>query len=316
MRTLIALFLTLCVVFASAPAWAASPTVTVSIQPIHSLAAKIMDGVGTPQLLLPPTASPHHFSLKPSQARNLRQADLIIWVGPTLEAALAKPISSLNSTTQVLSMMDAPGLTKHPLRKGDDWAHDHGHEHRPDRHGHREDRHSDDPHIWLNPLNGIAMAAYITQALQKLDPQNSGRYADNFRTLQRDITGLDKRLRNRLRAAAGQPYVVFHDGFQYFERRYGLKAIGSVGEGHQRYPSAKRLSHLKHEIAEHNIRCIFGEPQFKSRAVAMLAADSPAKVLVLDPLGASVPPGPGSYSTLLENITSAITGCLAQKSPS
>ncbi len=312
MRTIIALLLTLCVSFAATSVQAAGPSVTVSIQPLHSIAAKLMNGVDTLHLLLPPTASPHHFSLKPSQARNLRKADLIIWVGPTLEAALAKPISSLNATTRVLSMMETPGLTKHPLREGDDWAHDHGH----DKHGHKNDGHAADPHIWLNPLNGIAMAEYMVRILQKLDPQNSARYLQNFLGLRRDLTALDKRLRARLSAAAGQPYLVFHDGFQYFEKHYGLKPIGSVGEGHQRSPSAKRLSHLKHEIAEHKIRCIFGEPQFKSRAVAMLAADSPAQVHILDPLGANVAPGPGSYGAILENITSAITGCLAAKSPS
>lgn len=317
MRTLIALLLTLCVSLAATPTKAAGPSVTVSIQPVHSLAAKIMDGVGTPHLLLPPTSSPHHFSLKPSQAKNLRKADLVIWVGPTLEAALTESIASLSADTQVLSMIKASGLTTHPLRGGNDWGNDHGHDHwHAHTHGQKRGAKAPDPHIWLNPLNGIAMAAHIARSLQKIDPKNGKRYQENFAALRRELTALDNRLRSGLSAAAGRPYLVFHDGFQYFEKHYGLKPIGSVGEGHQRSPSAKRLSHLKREIAEHKIRCIFGEPQFKSRTVDMLAADSTAKVLVLDPLGASLPPGPGSYSIILENITSAITGCLAVKSPS
>ncbi|ODS57130.1 MAG: zinc ABC transporter substrate-binding protein [Agrobacterium sp. SCN 61-19] len=123
----------------------AAPDVVVSIKPVHSLVASIMKGVGEPSLIVEGAASPHTYSLKPSNARALENADLVFWVGPGLEAFLEKPLEALPKNAKVVELEDAPGLTKLPFREGGAFeAHDHdedgeeAHDHGHDDHRHGE----------------------------------------------------------------------------------------------------------------------------------------------------------------------------------
>ena len=84
----------LALVVARSPA-AAAPEVVASVAPIHSLVAAVMAGVGEPKLLVPPGASPHAYSLRPSEARALAGADIVFRVGPGLETFLDKPLAAL-----------------------------------------------------------------------------------------------------------------------------------------------------------------------------------------------------------------------------
>lgn len=104
----------------------AAPDVVVSIKPVHSLVASIMKGVGEPSLIVEGSASPHTYTLKPSNARALENADLVFWVGPGLEAFLEKPLEALPKKAKVVELEDAPGMTKLPFREGGAFE---GHEH-------------------------------------------------------------------------------------------------------------------------------------------------------------------------------------------
>ncbi|WP_158215822.1 zinc ABC transporter substrate-binding protein [Notoacmeibacter marinus] len=121
------------------------PKVIVSFTPIHSLAASIMDGVGEPELLVPPSASPHGFALKPSQAGSMQEADLIIRIGPELESFLDKPIATLGDDARILDLMEAEGVEHLPTRKAGlfDDAEDHDHDHK-DQDGHDDHEDHDD----------------------------------------------------------------------------------------------------------------------------------------------------------------------------
>ncbi|MCA1941627.1 MAG: zinc ABC transporter substrate-binding protein [Caenispirillum bisanense] len=126
-----------------AAALAEVPKVVTTVKPLHSLAAAVMQGVGEPELLLPPGASPHDYALKPSDARALDQADVVFWVGAPLEAFLTKPVQSLAGDARVVALASAPGLTLLPTRVGGAWE-AHAHEHYD--HGHDEQGHDDHAH--------------------------------------------------------------------------------------------------------------------------------------------------------------------------
>jgi zinc transport system substrate-binding protein len=108
---------------------AAELDVVVSIKPVHSLVAGVMDGTGEPTLLVKGTASEHSYSLRPSEARALEQAEVVFWVGETMETFLVKPLQALAGDATVVELWQAPGLALLATREGGMWqAHAHGHE--------------------------------------------------------------------------------------------------------------------------------------------------------------------------------------------
>ena len=122
-----------------------------TIQPLHALATAVMEGAGTPHLLIRGAASPHTFAFRPSDAEALEQADLVFWIGPALETALVNPLENLAGDTTLVTMADVPGLTLLPYRVGGPFAaHDHDHnghdEHDHDEHVHDEHVHDDHGH--------------------------------------------------------------------------------------------------------------------------------------------------------------------------
>ncbi len=235
----------------AAPRAAEAPTVVVSIAPIHALAAQVMAGTGTPRLLLPAGTSPHTTALRPSDALALSRARLVIWVGPMLEMALAKPIAALARDATVLRLAGARGVRLLPTREGGAWEPD------ADEPAHEHTGKGDldiDPHVWLDPDNAAAMVRAIAEALARIDPANAKLYAANAATATGRIVALDAVLAKRLAPVKRVPFVVFHDAYQYFERHYGLTAVGSVTIAPDRIPGAKRLLALRLKIQENSRR--------------------------------------------------------------
>ncbi|MBP2310182.1 zinc ABC transporter substrate-binding protein ZnuA [Azospirillum melinis] len=305
---------------AALPAWAEAPKVVVSIKPIHSLVAAVMHGVGTPTLLVRGGASPHSYTMKPSDAKALSAADLVVWVGPELEGFLEKPLKANAPKATRLTLMEQTGLTLLQTREGGAWeAHDHGHEehgHKDHDHkGHEAADHDDDhdelnSHIWLDPANARAIVTATADALAARDPADAEAYRTNAdRTLQA-IDALDAELKATLAPLKDKPFVVFHDAYQYFEARYDLSAVGSITVSPDRRPSAKRLSAIRAKIAGLNAACVFAEPQFEPTLVRTVVEGTKAKTGVLDPEGADLPEGEALYPTLMRNLAASLRGCL------
>ena len=249
---------------ALAHAAAAGPRVVASIAPLHSLVGGVMQGVASPELLLRGGESPHTFSLRPSDARRLNEADVLFWIGPTLEVPLARILPNLGPGRAV-AMLEAPGVELLPLRGL------HAAEHQ--RHGDAPEgptAQAADPHIWLSPRNAIAMVDQIERVLQSADPQNAAGYRDNAARLRQALDRLDRELRGRLSGLDGR-FAVFHDAYQYLEQVYGLESVGTVTTHPERRPGAAHLRELRAAMAEQQVRCLFSEPQFEPRLVTMLS---------------------------------------------
>lgn len=305
----------------SARAGSEPPNVVASIQPVHSLVAAVMAGVGEPTLLIGGGASPHTASLRPSQAAALQRADVVFWIGESLETFLARPLAALPGHARVVALADAPGVTLLPARRGGIWvAPDHAHAgDSDDGHGHadggddagtRVDRSATDMHIWLDPINAKAMAEAIVAALAQADPDHAGRYRTNGAALREKIDDLDRALRAELSAAAGRPYIVFHDAYHYFEARYGLTPAGSMTVHPDRSPGAATLSAVRARIADAGAACVFREPQFEPALVRTVTQGTGARLAVLDPLGTDIAPGPEAYFTLMHRLAAALRDCL------
>ncbi len=281
-----------------------------SILPLHGLVAAVMEGVGEPHLLMPPGASPHVFQLKPSEAERLQSADLVVRVGPMLETFLDKPLRTLAARAEQLNVAELPGIELLPVREGGVWAaHDHhGHGH---RHAEAKGREIDG-HLWLDPLNGIVIVRALAERLAARDPQRAATYRANAEAEVARIEALHRDLEAKLAAVREKPFVVFHDAYQYFERRYGLSAAGSITVSPERQPSAKRLAALRKTIRERGAVCVFAEPQFEARIVRSVAEGTGARTAVLDPVGAPpLEPGPAAYRALLNKLAHDLVGCLS-----
>lgn len=293
----------------SLPAHAEVPKVVASIQPLHSLAAMVMDGLGTPTLLVSGSASEHGYTLKPSDMRAIEAAQVAVIVDTGYETFLAKPLKARGDKIATIAMADLPGLTVYEPREGGVWeAHDHK-KHDHDAHGH--DHHDElDGHVWLDPRNGQLLLTALSEQLSELDPANAAAYHRNADAARTTLAALDGALKDKLAPLAGKPFVVFHDAYQYFEARYGLNGVGSITVDPDRSPSAKRMTALKDKLVKAKAACVFREPQFPAAIVDSLAKSANTRVGLLDPQGATLPPGPGLYPALLENMADSLTKCL------
>nr|WP_295983801.1 zinc ABC transporter substrate-binding protein ZnuA [uncultured Agrobacterium sp.] len=311
---------------AAASGATAAPDVVVSIKPIHSLVAAIMRGVGEPQLIVEGAASPHTYNLRPSNARKLEKADVVFWVGPGLEAFLEKPLEALASKATVVELEDAKGLEKLPFREGGPFeahdhgeeghedhadgeaAHDHGHDHGDHDHGHG----AYDTHLWLDPANAKAMAQSIETALIAADAGNAATYQANTKKLIDDLDALDTELAETVKPIKDKPFIVFHDAYQYFEHRYGVKTAGSITVSPETLPGADRVKQMQEKVRQLGATCVFAEPQFEPKLISVITEGTAARSATLDPEAATLEPGPDLYFKLMRGIAGSLKDCLAQ----
>ncbi len=301
-------------------AWADDLAVVATIKPVHALVAQVMGDTGKPKLLVGGTASPHTYSLKPSDAKALNNARLIFRVSEDIEPFTRKIVSALPKTVTVITLAGAPGLTLLDKRSGNTFeAHEHGdaqaHDHDHD-HGHGDHDEAEakgpvrDAHIWLDPRNGVAMVREITRALSEAAPDKTATFEANAAAAIAGIEAAATEIDAELASVKGKPFVVFHDAYQYFEERFSVPAAGAITISPEVQPSAKRLGEIRRKIKDLDVACVFAEPQFKSKLVATVVEGTEAKAGTLDPEGASIEAGPGAYVLLLKSLAQGLKGCL------
>nr|WP_068003374.1 zinc ABC transporter substrate-binding protein [Pseudovibrio axinellae] len=300
--------------------------VVASIKPIHSLVASVMEGVGTPDLVVQGAGSPHTFTLRPSTARKIADADVVFWVGPGMENFLETPLSNLAPSAKIVSLKDAEGLKLLSFREGGDFeAHEHGGDQHHDEHeAHDEHEHASashddeehdaqafDMHLWLDPQNAVVMLDEIAKTLSKADPENAAKYAANAQAEEARINKLSKSLKVELENNHDKPFVVFHDAYRYFEEAYDLNAVGSVTVSPEVLPGARRLSQVRQKLESLGASCVFSEAQFNPKMVAVLKEGTGVKTAELDPLGSNLQAGPQLYTDLLKQMGRTINECLS-----
>jgi len=319
-----------------------APAVVASIKPVHSLVSAVMAGVGAPALIVQGGGSPHTYALKPSEARALQQADVVFWIGPALEAFLERPVETLGTDATIVTLGDSDGLTKLAFREGGPFeAHDHEkaeHHHgeaaQEEGHGHggehvhtdeKEHAHGDgevrehghghggtDMHLWLDPENAKVMAGRIAAALAAADPDHAATYAANAEALQARLDALKAEIADELAPVRDRPFVVFHDAYRYFENRFGVTAVGSITVSPEAAPGAQRLRDIHDKIGRLGAACVFAEPQFEPKLIAVVTEGTDARAGVLDPLGAELADGPDLYFELIRAMATSLKQCLGE----
>jgi len=284
----------------------AAPRVVVSIKPLQSLVAAVMQGAGEPALIVQGGGSPHGYQLHPQDAESLSKAQIIFWDGPQMEVFLRKPLRVLSPKAQIIALSQAPGVILLPLRAGGLFEADN--DEPKSASGQNMDM-----HFWLDPQNAKQAVFYIAAILAKADPNHENLYQSNAKAYAEKLDALTNHILDELAPVRGRPFIVFHDAYHYFEKRFGVNAIGSVTVDPEQLPGARRLAEIRNKIKESHSVCVFSEPQFQPRLVQMLTAGANAKTGVLDPLGSALPSGPNLYLTLIQNLADNLKTCLSDK---
>lgn len=269
------------------------PKVVVDFGPVQSLVSDVMGDLGRPEVLLPAGGDPHDFQLRPSQARALAEADLVIWVGPELLATLGDSLTTLAPRAEVLSLLHDGGGTTRAFDDG-----------------------GTDPHAWLDPTNGVAWLDRIARVLAAHDPENAAIYAANAARYAGKIRALDVQIAARLAPVKGLPFVVYHDALGYFTDHYGLAVAGAIELGDASSPSAAQLAEVRAVLAGANPVCVFPETGRDPKYIASLTEGLQVEVGRAQDLEfIELPAGPGQYGVMLRLIAESLAECLGRGQP-
>ncbi|MCA4822513.1 MAG: zinc ABC transporter substrate-binding protein ZnuA [Serratia rubidaea] len=288
-------------------AGSATAAVVTSVRPLGFIASAIADGVTETEVLLPNGASPHDFALRPSDLRRLRSADLVVWVGPELEAFLSKPLQPIDAQNQ-LSVAALPAIK--PLLLKDAEGGEHHHEGHDDEHEHGHHHGEYNMHLWLSPEMAKVTAIAIHDRLLELMPQNKDKLDANLRQFENLLTQTDKNVGKMLTPVQGKGYFVFHDAYGYFEKHYGLSPLGHFTVNPEIQPGAQRLHQIRTQLVEQKAVCVFAEPQFRPAVITAVAKGTKVRSGTLDPLGSGIALGKDSYGNFLTALSNQYVSCL------
>lgn len=294
-------------------ALADAPNVVADIAPVHSLVARVMEGVGVPSVIVPQTASPHGFSMRVSQATALEQADLVVWVGHDLTPWLEGPLDTLAGDAALVTLLESAGLSLLPYREE---------EHDDDEHADLDDHSEDDthashdhsgevdPHIWLDPANAAAIVASIAAALSDVDPDHATTYQANAAAAQAELVSLQAEIAAQLAPVTGTPFMVLHDAYQYFDARFELSYEGSILDVSGASPGPAGLAEVQKHLAEDGVACVLTEPQLNASLADTVAAGQDVRIGQIDPIGAGLELGPQLYPSMMRAVSTGIAMCL------
>ena len=281
--------------------------VVTTIKPLHSLISKVMEGLGEPSLIIEGTTSPHSFTLKPSHAKLLEEADLIFWVGEGMETFMEKPLKSIVKDAEVISFMEVNSINKLKFREENIFESHDDHD-EEDHDSHADHAHGEfDAHIWLDPMNAKEMIHEIAHELSHLDPSNKDKYNKNAESTLLDIDELINNIDQSINKDA--QFVVFHDAYQYFENRFGITSAGALTLNTDALPGARQILDIQNVIKEKGVKCIFSEPQFNPKIIETIAKDTGIKTGIFDPLGSKLDADKNQYFTLIKNLRDNLKGC-------
>ena len=276
--------------------------VVTTIKPIHSLVAGVMDGLGSPSLIVDGSNSPHNFSLKPSHAKMIEDAEIIFWVGEDLETFMIKPLESIANNATKVSFMDLDSIIKLKFKE-ENILEVEGYDDDHDKHADGEF----DAHIWLDPKNAIEIVNEIAKTLSLKDPNKKNVYYSNAEKLNHSLNELIEKINLSINKDAR--FIVFHDAYQYFEKRFDVSSAGALILNEEALPSAKKVSEIHKIIKKQNINCIISEPQFNPNIIKSIAQDSSILTRSFDPLGSSFDTNKNLYFEMILSLSNSLKDC-------
>jgi zinc transport system substrate-binding protein len=159
-----------------------------------------------------------------------------------------------------------------------------------------------DPHFWVSPKSAYRIVSDIRDLLVALKPESASKYQENYTKLVSEISTLDREIMEMLSPWSGGSFMIYHPVLGYFARDYGFKQIAVEHEGKE--PSPADMASLIDKVRELGIKTIFIQQEFDSRNAGVIASQTGATVVTIDPLSAD-------WNTSVRNIAKALAGSFA-----
>jgi len=269
-------------------------TVIASIKPLALIATELLDGVAEVDILLPDGASPHDYSLRPSDRRLIDQAKLVIWVGPETEPYLEKVISAAGVGHFQWQESEAEHA-EHAEHAGHQEADEHDHA---------------NLHPWLDPESVQHFAQRLGAQLSVQFVEQSERIDSNLERFLTSLTALERDAIMRLEPVKDRGFFVFHDAYQGLVEHFDLNQVGYFTLDPSRKPGAKHLAQLRSELEQSRVRCVFVEPQYSQGLIDSITRGLAVGQGELDPLAGSVSPAVGSFEAYYSGLVKELERCL------
>lgn len=244
-----------------------------SIKPLALIVKAVAGDTVEQQTLLASQLSPHHYALKVSDLKKLKRADLVVWVGPSLETFLAKPLVDSDHQLRWLDALD---------------------------HSHIE------PHPWLSISQTLQFAARIKGALSDLQPSLEPQYANNLKQLQLQLLALDAEA--SLAFNANQPrLLVMHNAYQELVEAYRLKQLGVILPSAGKKPGVKHIKSLQDLVVRGEVDCLVAEYGQSDKWLNVIDKQQTLSRVYLDPLASRKETQ--SYLQLITGLQQALYTC-------
>ncbi|WP_029686768.1 zinc ABC transporter substrate-binding protein ZnuA [Tatumella saanichensis] len=296
----------------------AHSAVVTSIRPLGFIASAIASGVTPVEVILPDGASEHDYALRPSDIKRIKNGDLVVWVGPQMEAFMDKAVATLPEENR-LELAALPSVQA-LLQKGEhEHAEDLGHEHSHSHDDHPQATENSDVHhshgqynmhLWMSLPIAKASAIAIHNKLVELMPTSRDKLDANLALFSAELDQADQQIRNRLAPMSHKGYFVFHDAYGYFEHHYGLSPLGYFTVNPEIQPGAVRLHQIRTQLVEQKAVCVFAEPQFRPAVIDAVTRGTGVRIGTLDPLGIGISLTQDSYIRFLTQLSGQYTSCL------
>ena len=319
---------TISVLFATtiftAPVLADQLRVVVDIPPVHGIVNGILGSNARITTLIGSGIDPHNYTMKPSHAAAVSEADLIVLIGEALTPSLAEKLPSLASDTKIIELAEVPNVhlityeDAHDAHEDDahhDDDHHDDHADEKEQNEHEHDEHHDDehdshdhsginPHIWLDIDNADVWAHAIAKSASELSTALTSDINANLAAFEQALIGL----KSEMQTLTAKPDSVSHDAFGYLEESFGIDHPQAVTNGMGLRPSPSDMSNLRAQIEATPPACMIIDPNDHAALAYALADEYSIKTVEFSLLGEIVE-GENTYLTLMHGAVAAFKTC-------
>ena len=249
----------------------AKTNIIVSILPQKIFVDKIGGDKVETSIMVQAGSSPHNYEPKPSQMKEITQANLYLSIGVEFEKVWIEKFKNQNKNLIISDISE--DINKSAMK-----AHHHG-----TQVCHAKEVKNKDPHIWVDPIHVKQIAHNIYKTLIKIDAKHTDYYKANLTAYLKELELLDSKIKEILKETPkNTTFMVFHPAWGYFAKRYGLTQLAVEVEGKE--PKMKALVKLMRKAKEQNVQAIFTQPEFSDKSAKIIAENLNIKVIKVSPL--------------------------------
>jgi zinc transport system substrate-binding protein len=257
--------------------------VVTTIKPLQHIAAAITAGVSIPALAPASAQDAHELSLRPSDRELMAKADIILWIGPTLELPLQSILQERSAG--VITSQELPGLLL-IQRNG-----------------------KIDPHLWLHRGNALKIAQALTSKLSSIDPKFQANYAKNLSRFEQRLQNIEAAIKEAFAEHPVAAWGIDHNSLAYLQMEQGWPEALSLRSDDNNKPGLRSLMAFRQRLQESGLRCLLIEPYSDTSDLLNSLDVSALRLEHIDVLGLQREPGEDSYALFLQDLTNVIQRC-------